>query len=387
MGVRGAALASVLSATAATAFGMFKLHSGRHSFSLGFALPRGGEWLQLASAGSPEAFTNLFQALRSLSVNHILLTTGGSGAVAQFSVLTAMAAISEAVTVGVPQSGTAILGVYCGERDTPSASILIKQQLRIGFVGCAILALLLGFGAPVIGWAYEVPGMSLPLWMLGLSLFPVLAINVITGYYRVAGREMLANLLIALRIYGFCILSLLALKAIGASLWLFQITEALLTLLVWVGCVEIIRRQEKDKPLSRWLLMDRSLEDGGNSINFTSPSDNQAICEASERIGAFCAANDMAPRQTMRVSLALEEIMTLITQFNPEYSQGFDVRVFAVHGVIGIRIRYGGVDFNPLAPEYADDERFMGIQMVRGLVEETVYQSTFGVNSLLILID
>lgn len=387
MGVRGAALASVLSATAATAFGMFKLHSGRHSFSLGFALPRGGEWLQLASAGSPEAFTNLFQALRSLSVNHILLTAGGSGAVAQFSVLTAMAAISEAVTVGVPQSGTAILGVYCGERDTPSASILIKQQLRIGFIGCAILALLLGFGAPFIGWAYEVPGMGLPLWLLGLSLFPVLAINVITGYYRVAGREMLANLLIALRIYGFCILSLLALKAIGASLWLFQITEALLTLLVWVGCVEIIRRREKDKPLSRWLLMDRSLEDGGNSINFTSPSDNQAICDASERIGAFCAANDMAPRQTMRVSLALEEIMTLITQFNPEYSQGFDVRVFAVHGVIGIRIRYGGVDFNPLAPEYADDERFMGIQMVRGLVEETVYQSTFGVNSLLILIE
>ena len=52
-----------------------------------------------------------------------------------------------------------------------------------------------------------------------------------------------------------------------------------------------------------------------------------------------------------------------------------------------IRIRYGGIDFNPLSPEYAEDEHFLGVQMVRSLVEETVYQSTFGVNSLMILIE
>lgn len=387
MGVRGAALASVLSAGAAALFGMVRLHTGRHCFSLRLSLPKGAEWRAFAAAGSPEAFNNLFQALRALTVNAMLLQTGGNAMVAQYAVVSGMTAISEAVTVGVPQSGTAILGVYCGERDNPSALILLRQQLRVGLIGCGVMALLLGLGSPVISWAYQVTGLSVPLWMLSLSLFPVLILNILIGYYRVSGREMLANILIALKVYCFCVLSLLILKAAGASLWLFQVVEALLTLLAWAGLTRAIRMREKTKNLSRWLLMDRSLEDGGNSINFSSPADAQSICDTSERIGTFCSANHMAPKQTMRVSLALEEMMTLITQFNPEQSLSFDVRVFAMQGVIGIRIRYGGIDFNPLDSKYEDDERFMGIQMVRGLVETTVYQSTFGVNSLLILIE
>ncbi|MBQ3268734.1 MAG: hypothetical protein IJH09_02335 [Clostridia bacterium] len=387
MGVRGAALASVLSAGASALFGMIRLHSGRHCFSLRLALPKGSEWRDLAVAGSPEANNNLLQVLRVLTINAIFLQTGGNAMVAQYAVVSSMTAISEAVTMGVPQSGTAILGVYCGEKDNPSALILLRQQLRVGLIGCAVMALLLGLGTPVIGWAYQVTGLSVPMWMLSLSLFPVLVLNILVGYYRVAGREMLANILIALRVYCFCVLSLLALMAAGASLWPFQVVEALLTLLAWVGLTKAIHRREKEKNVSRWLLMDMSLEDGGNSINFSSPADTQSICDASERIGTFCAANQMAPKQTMRVSLALEEMMTLITQFNSEQSLSFDIRVFAVHGVIGIRIRYGGIDFNPLDSKYEDDERFMGIQMVRRLVETTVYQSTFAVNSLLILIE
>lgn len=387
LGVRGAALASVLSAGAAALYGMAVLHTGRHTFALRLGLPWGRDWIKYAAAGSPEAFNYLFQALRVLTVNRIMQPVGGNAMVARYAVVSAMAAVSEAVTVGVPQSGTAILGVYCGERDNPSALILIRMQLRVGLIGCAVFALLLGFGAPAISWAYQVPGLSLPLWTLGLSLFPVLVLNILSGYYRVAGRELLANALIILRTYAFCVLSLLMLKALGANLWLFQVVEALMTLLVWTALTEIIRLREKNKPLSRWLLMDRTLEDAGNSINFSSPSDLQSICDASERIGSFCAANELGPKQTMRISLSLEEMMTLITQFNPDITLSFDVRVFAVQGVIGIRIRYGGIDFNPLAPEYEDDERFMGIQMVRGLVEETVYRSTFGVNSLLILIE
>ena len=392
MGVRGAALASVLSAGAASVFGMCSLHTGRHTFSLRLVRPRLKELLNMAGAGSPEAVSNLFQALRVFVVNSILLRLSGNMMLAQFmiarfTVVSAMASLTEGITLGVPQSGTAILGVYSGERDNPSILILLRQQLRIGLIGCVLLALLLFFGSSAIGGMYQVNGMELPLAMLAVSLFPTLLINILTGFYRVSGREMLSNILIISRTFVFCVVSLLVLYAIGATPWLFLVTETLLTLLLWAGLTFFIRRKERNKPLSRWLLMDRSLEDGGNSINFSSTSEMNAICEASERIGAFCADNQMAPKQTMRVSLALEEMMTLITQFNPDTALSFDVRVFSVQGVIGIRIRYGGIDFNPLSPEYEDDERFMGIQMVRNLAVETIYQCTFGVNSLLILIE
>ncbi len=388
MGVRGAALASVLSSGAAAVFGMIRLHTGRHTYALRLDLPRGREWEQLAMAGSPEAFTNFFQALRVLTVNNILLTmSGGNLLVAQFSVLSGMASIADAVTVGVPQSGTAILGVYCGERDNPSTLILLKQQLRVGIWSCLVLGLILGFGTPLVEWAYQVEGMGFPLWMLGISLIPTLIINILVSYYRAYGRELLSNILIAMRVYGFCVISLIALRLLNASPWIFQVTEVLLTLLLWVALTGVIYRASmKKKRVSRWLLADRRLEDNGNSINFSSPSDPDAICDASERIGSFCAENNMAPKQIMRVSLALEEMMTLITQLNPDTSLSFDVRVFSMQGVIGVRIRYGGISLNPLAPEYEEDERFMGIQMVRSLVEETIYQNTFGVNSLMILV-
>ncbi len=389
MGVRGAALASVLSAAAAAVFGMTRMHTGRHTYALKLDLPRKKEWKQLAAAGSPEAFNGLFQAARVLTVNNMLLEmSGGNMLVAQFSVVSGMVSIADAVTVGVPQSGTAILGVYCGERDNPSMLILLKQQLRVGICTCLVLGLMLGFGSPLVEWAYQVEGMSFPLWMLSLSMIPTLIVNILISYYRAYGREMLANLLIAMRVYGFCVVSLIVLRSLNASPWIFQVSEVVLALLLWVVLTGVIQRWEnkyKNRKVSRWLLADRKLEDNGNSINFSSPSDPGAICDASERIGSFCAENNMAPKQTMRVSLALEEMMTLLTQLNEGTTLSFDVRVFSIQGVIGIRIRYGGISMNPLAPEYEEDERFMGIQMVKNLVEETVYQNTFGVNSLTIL--
>jgi len=388
LGVQGAALASVLSSGASAAYGMYVLHHGKHSFQLQLALPQSRkEWMELTAAGSPEAFTNLFQTLRMLTVNNFLLRLGSNHMVAQFAVISAITSLTDAVTVGVPQSGSAIMGVYCGEQDNGSAMILLEQQFRIGVIGCVVFALMLGFGAPVVEWAYQVEGLTGPLVSLAISLIPALGINVVNSYYRVSGREMLANLLIAMRYFGFSLLSMMFLNAVGLSLWLFLLLEVLLTLGLWAAITWLIKKLDKKKPLSRWLLMNLTLEKQGRSINFSSPADPEAICSASERIGDFCAENDMAPKQTMRVSLALEEMMTLITQFNPDQTMSFDVRVFSVPGVIGIRIRYGGIDFNPLDEEYAEDERFMGVVMVRHLVETVVYQRTFGVNSLLILIE
>ena len=39
-----------------------------------------------------------------------------------------------------------------------------------------------------------------------------------------------------------------------------------------------------------------------------------------------------------------------------------------------------------LTAEDEEDEQYMGIRMIKKLVEETIYQHTFGMNTLLILI-
>ena len=64
----------------------------------------------------------------------------------------------------------------------------------------------------------------------------------------------------------------------------------------------------------------------------------------------------------------------------------FDVRVYALQDVMGIRIRYNGKIFNPLSDVKEDDEMYMGIRMITMMAEEAIYQQTFGMNSVQILI-
>lgn len=77
--------------------------------------------------------------------------------------------------------------------------------------------------------------------------------------------------------------------------------------------------------------------------------------------------------------------MMLITDKN-ERAVEFDLRVYSLQGVIGIRIRYGGNDFNPLA--YADnDEEYLGIRLIESICEQAIYQRTFGTNTVQIFVE
>ena len=77
--------------------------------------------------------------------------------------------------------------------------------------------------------------------------------------------------------------------------------------------------------------------------------------------------------------------MTLISAKN-ESAVKFDLRVYSLQGVIGIRVRYGGNEFNPLS--YADnDEEYLGIRLIEGMCEQTLYQRTFGTNTVQIFVE
>jgi hypothetical protein len=92
----------------------------------------------------------------------------------------------------------------------------------------------------------------------------------------------------------------------------------------------------------------------------------------------------------MQVSLAIEEIMTLMAERSIGHENGsFDVRAFATGGSIGLRIRCAGKRFNPLSlgssPE-DEDQGLIGIRMLTGMVKNLQYVTTFGVNSFFVQI-
>ncbi|MCI8873025.1 MAG: hypothetical protein HFH51_09265 [Lachnospiraceae bacterium] len=400
MGVFGAALASVVATALSCLLGFLWLCDKKSSFSLGMSvICKDISFLYIAKAGSPSALNNLFQTLRVMVVNTLLLQHGGSGLVAAFTAVNCISAFEESVTSGVPQAASAMLGIYSGEHDNKSACLLLARQVKSGIPYCLLFSAVILVGADFIRDAYGLTdSLRFAFLCMSLGMIPALCNCILSGYYNVSGYVMWANAIIFLRTFVMPCASLFLLCRQSFSPWWFLFTGEILTLLVWFVATGVY--QHFHKCCSRFLLMDHTLEETGRVINFSVQGKEEAICDASSKITVFCEENGMLPKQVMRVSLAMEEMMTLILSVNQEKNVEFDLRVYSLQGVIGIRIRYSGREFNPLcrtegsgqmsddAPgkEAGDYDLYMGIRMIEDMVEEAMYQRTFGMNTIQIYI-
>lgn len=381
MGIFGAGLASVIATSLACIMGFVRLHTGKTSFCFRFSLPDRDVLKQIMTKGSPTAMNNLMQTIRLLFVNSILITYGGKGAVAVFTVVNGISAFSEAVTTGPPQAASAMLGIFHGECDNRSAQTTLQLEQRSGMLYCAVFGAIITVCSGLIGKAYGLDEpIRFPLLCLAVSLFPALWCCILSGYYTVSGHTVLAGSLVFFRTVLFPVPCLLVLSRLNGPLWLFLPAGEFLAFGAICAVAGIIRRK---KDLSSVLLMDTSL-DNNNIVSLRVTGSKEKISEACEKVTGFCRKNGMEPKQSVLISLALEEVMALIAQKNVRPVQ-FDIRMFYHQETIGIRIRYDGISLNPLTGREDSDE-IMGVAMIRNMVRSVLYKQVFGLNSLLILI-
>ena len=230
-----------------------------------------------------------------------------------------------------------------------------------------------------------------PLLWMALSIFPALLLNILITYYNMAGLDRWADGLILLRVIVMTYACLHLALAVRFSAFSFLFFAEIFTLAVWwIGTGLHHRRLPKD---SRYLLTDMEDEKNGRLLNFSVEAELNAIVSASERISEFCAANGMSIKQTMRLQMSMEEVMTLIRQVNENKDirdLRFDLRAYAVNGIQGIRIRYSGIAFNPFyfsqEAVNVEEDMYMGVRMIKKMVEMVNYQRVFGVNTLQIIL-
>ena len=384
MGVYGAALASVLSTGLACAAGLVRLHTGKTSFRFRMQKPDREPFRRIITTGSPAALNNLMQTFRLLFVNETLMFYGGSRTVAVFAVVNGISAFAEAVTVGVPQAASAILGVYQGEHDNQSTRIILGLEVSSGLAFCTVFAAAVSAGAGLIGAAYGLEEtIYFQMACLAVSLFPALCNNILSGFFNISKRALLSNFLVFCRVFLFAAASLAVLAAVGGPVWLFLPAGEVLTLAAALAITGVIRRRNRN--LSPVVLLDTGPEKSDGIINFSVTGTNEEICDACRKVTDFLKANGIDIKRTTRISLAMEEIMTLIGMKNAPQQIHFDLRMFSYRGTIGLRIRYDGADLNPLSGQEDSDE-YMGIAMISRMVENVTYKRILGLNSLLVII-
>lgn len=393
MGVFGAGLASVFATALACFYGLMSLFSKESPYTWRLEMVRSRtDWMTIASAGFPSAFNNLCSTVRLLIVNAMLMGYGGAELVAVFTAVNGVWGFGECVTLGAPAAGGAMLGVFSGERDNGSCRLLLREEWKIG---CIAGGVFLALCAALSGTIQEMYGLSgnilIPLIWMALSVFPALFLNILTTYYNMSSLNVWSNALILLRVIVTTYAGLRLVIAAGFSTFSFLLFSELATVILWwcaTGVHHRLRPQD-----SRYLLTDLENERSGRVLNFSVSAVVDEIVSASERISRFCAMNGMNMKETMRLEMSMEEVMTLISQVNAEKAaQGltFDLRAYSVNGVKGIRIRYSGIPFNPFCftpgAENVEDDMYMGVRMIKKMVEMVNYQSAFGVNTLQIIL-
>lgn len=386
MGIAGAAWASVLATAAACVLGFLCLCGKGSSFRLGRRVitSRAG-WREIASAGSPSALNNLFDTLRQLTVNTLLLAAGGSQLVAAYTAVNCIYAFSLCVVDGVPQTASAMLGIYSGELDNDSSALLLRREWRTGLLCCALFALVILLSADGIAFLYGLPLSLRPaMACLAIGMFPALVCTILSGYYNVSGHVRWSVAILFCRVFLGAALGLSLALALGWLPWTFLFLGELMTLLLWFAATGLYHKLRPGR--TRFLLMDRRLEEEGQVLNFSVPGKEEDICQASSQIADFCQENGMTPRQVMRFSLAIEEVLTMIAQKNPDGQVRFDLRAFAVPGSLGIRIRYDGIAYDPFAPRGKKDEAYLGIDLIASMMSTVFYQRTFGLNTVQLLL-
>lgn len=389
MGILGSAIACAVSMLTACLLGYYLLLFRGGSFVWPLAASRPPRIMETLKTGSPAALDNLTFAFRILVINALLLRQAGHYIV-YFAVITAVSEFALFFINGVPQTAQPILSVYGVEKGNAGIRLLMKRQIVTGLaIGGVFSLVLLVFHREVTALFGVRQDMLFPFLCLASSLLIAQINNIMSGYYTAMNRIGEANLITALRILFLPALFVVFLAAFRPeSVWLFLPLSELLTLLIWLGAA--LAKTVKRPGLSGVLLLDDALEKSGNAIDFTVLNDPEEICLASERITEFCEKNNLTPKQTMRFSLAIEEIMTVMAEKSLDGRGSFDVRAFASEGKITLRIRCAGRQYNPIPLSSSDQdeeaESLLGIKMITGMVKQMLYISTFGVNSFFVQI-
>lgn len=385
LGMEGAACASMIATMCAVLLGFLFLSGRDSSFHFHPVRFSWSDVWKVMQSGSPVAANNFFAAVRLVLLGAIMNRAGGSALVAVFAVTNNVNECLVCVQAGIPQTGMTMLGILGGEKDAGAIRMLQNMQIRYGIgYSVALTWLLMFFSGQIGGMFGNPPGIRLAMVLFALGLVPAELNSVMSFYYFALKRSKQALAIIFLRVLFFAVGFAWLLSGCGDWIFLFYLFSEWMTAFCWFCADAWLYRHRPGR--SFFYLLDEGMEREGRSVSFTVPCDPESICRAASQIGDFCRDNGFTSGQQNGISLALEEILVIISEKSLGWKGTIDVRVLSEGGGGIIRFRSAGKYYNPLELAVPDGLDYLGIRMITGLARRVEYQSTLGLNTLLVAV-
>lgn len=397
MGIGGAALATAISMCVTAVCGFLLLFDGKGETRPAAGGITGINLRSILVMGIPSGLANLLEALRIYLINILLLYIGAAAFLPVFTVVRNVLDLLNALMIGISSALLPLISVFFSEHDYRSTRMVFKSVLRIGLITTAVLSLVFSLFPSAVASMFGINDMkiideiryALPLACVG-SLLAFVNIQ-LTGYFNTIQRIGLSNLILSFRLIIYLALSAIILGTeVGTpGIWVsFTVTEVL-TILTFL--LIRLRLRKKAGDLDAFLL-DTGKEQAAD-ITFSVQNNVDDIMFASNKITDFCEENDIPIKMAMKVSLAIEEILTVIIMkcMDADKISYIDIRLQKQDDRVMLRVRNAGHIFNPIQYYEENKEKealadeLLGLKIVLGSCQSIDFRKTFGVNNLLIV--
>ncbi len=210
LGIRGAAIATVVSQLAALSLGLYVLFNKngimRSYFNKSFFIVDIRQIKNIYRVGLPSSMESVFWQLAAIIITRAILTFGETAFAAHQLGLQAES-ISYMPAAGFAVAATALVGQALGAKDKDLAKLYFKQIMKgalcITAVCASILVFLPGLTLSLLTDNKEIIGLgSVYLILMGIVQFPQNAAGVLSGSMRGAGHTKVPMLVAGIGLWG-----------------------------------------------------------------------------------------------------------------------------------------------------------------------------------------
>ncbi len=388
MGMAWLAVSQALSTALALIVSLSMLHIPKNGLRLGKPANAWEDTKALTLAGSSLGLSRLYRFASVFLLNMILLNASGAEAVAVYGVLNMLLRFVTAFANGVSGVQMPIAGVLNEERDTVSLKQLARAMFTFSNIAVAIAAALMAVFHQVLAVMFGTGGemFRTALWCFCAYLPFYLNGSLLVSWYTALRRVMLSNMVTLAQ--DMALLPLCAALLSGGMIWL----HLPLAGLAMAALLPLMLLRSRGKELSLPLLLDTRSK--GPALAFSVERKPEAASVAAGAVDDFCREQGFDRKQTMLLSLSIEEMVTLIAGHDAN-GGNISIRLTRFDGGTVMRLRDNGKKFNPIdyytkrleeAEDFEDSVDLMGVKYIVSAAEVVYYRETFGVNSLVIIL-
>lgn len=391
-GMFGMGLASSISYYVALVVGCIYFLSKKCMFRFSLRLVTGKKIAELFRSGVPAVFNMASSVILIFLLNKLLLGTGGSDAVAAFSVLNSIGNAANCIATGIGGVSLTLAGILFNEEDRSGLEDVMKQLFRYSVIlGLAVGAVLVVLAPVFVGLFVPQAGPVQAMAILGVRLFatgliPYCISSALKNAYQVMGRELLTE---AISLFGSAFFPALAAfilsRFLGTTgIWFYFVAGQLMTLLAICIYIRCLMKTHPWKDGAYLLLKDDFIvpKEDVLDVDIHTLQEMGAAVQEAER---FCLSYGESERISKRIALCIEEMAgnTILHGFEKDQKpHHLSVRVLHKKDGWVLRFRDDCRSFDPVHYIPREGKDALGIRLTLAMAQEANYIYSLNLNNL-----